>query len=283
MKFYIRFLIVLIVYLNGTTSAIVAAHTMKDAAIVDPQAFLEHFKHQHIAQSYAFHYSVSNANNRTAPAYYGTAWGKSQDQHALLRLMLHVPEINAKHSLEYLIDNETVTSIWNMGPAPSEPIPSNYWLDPLAPQLCCSLFDLAMPFIQWDGWSYESKIKCKGRPAYTFILPAANFQTDLGPKVRSLRLTIDQQYSILLKIEWLDEAVKPLRTFQILNFKKVKDQWFIKSFDIIDLEHKQRTRFKILSICLDPKTPVNFFEPNLSTDISCNYLLEHSSNIYLKL
>lgn len=121
---------------------------------------------------------------------------------------------------------------------------------PLLPGLTYTPFDLQMPFIFWDSYEYEGNDRVKGRPAHTFLMfPPENIR-EINTKLYAVRMALDADYNALLRVELLDENESIYKSFRVLNFKKVQDQWIIKTIDLVNDEDRDKTRLRILSASL---------------------------------
>lgn len=122
--------------------------------------------------------------------------------------------------------------------------------EPVIPGLTYTPFDLQMPFLYWEEDTYEGADRVKGRPAQIFRMkPPADIQ-NARPELDSVRLAIDEDYLALLRVELLGEDGDALKSFRILNFKKVMEEWVVKSIDLVDEESRDKTRFRVLSAAM---------------------------------
>jgi hypothetical protein len=51
------------------------------------------------------------------------------------------------------------------------------------------------------------------------------------------------------------------RVFSVIDFKKVQDEWIVKSIDLRDEESKNKTRFRVRRAAMDVALPDRVVEP----------------------
>lgn len=129
--------------------------------------------------------------------------------------------------------------------------------EPLIPGFAYSAFDLQMPFLFWEDYDYEGAERLRGRPAHLFLMkPPPSIQA-AAPDLAAIRIAVDEDYHALLRVEWINREGAVERSYRILNFKRVDDQWLVKSIDLVDETTREKTRLRILSAAmrleLDPK------------------------------
>lgn len=121
-------------------------------------------------------------------------------------------------------------------------------------------FDLQMPFLYWNDWIYEGSERVKGRPAYNFILyPPPSFDGSAG--IAAVRVSLDAHFNAMLRAQTLDEVGRPLKSFQVLGFRKVDGQWMVRTIDIVDERTRAKTRFEVQAVALRLELPDLLFQP----------------------
>lgn len=122
--------------------------------------------------------------------------------------------------------------------------------EPLIPGITITPFDLLMPFLYWENASYEGPKRIKGRPAHQFLLSPPADLVDVERGFEQVRIAVDEDYLALLRVDLLDENANVIKSYRILNFKKVSGEWIVKSIDLVDHITREKTRFHILSVAM---------------------------------
>jgi hypothetical protein len=251
------------------TSTLETAHNPSSNS-EQAEALLEAFKQQHLNEDCSFHFSLQDPKRKASPVYYGTLWTTCVDYKPVIRVVIYYPspQTGAITAFQYIIECGAPTKIWNIAQSGTpQLVEPQAWLNPIAPNIACSLYDLAMPFIYWEKWEYKGEQKVKGRSAHNFeMYPDEASIAFLPQELTAMRLLIDKKSNALLKVEWVGATSKPLRSFQILNFKKVKGMWFVKSIDFIDQFSYSKSRLTLLSVAIQNKLPSDWFDPYLAFD-----------------
>ncbi len=160
---------------------------------------------------------------------------------------------------------------WRWEPAATGPaamsVPEQDWLAPIV-DTDLTLFDLQMPFLRWTDFVYEGVANVRGRPAHAFLLYPP--QPLAGPPDRpvpaAVRVFLDTQFSALTQAEWLDAQGKPLKSVTVLDLKKVRDQWIVKSIDLRNHTTRAKTRFALTAAALDLQLPGALFQPEQAAE-----------------
>lgn len=137
-----------------------------------------------------------------------------------------------------------------MGDAPAEKLAEDALFEPVLPGLTYTPFDLQMPFIFWESYTYEGNERVKGRPAHTFLMFPPEKIREINPGLHAVRMALDADYNALLRVELLDADESVMKSFRVLNFKKVQEQWIIKTIDLVNERERDKTRLRILSAAL---------------------------------
>lgn len=124
-----------------------------------------------------------------------------------------------------------------------------------------TLFDLQMPFLHWTDFVYEGLAKVRGRPARQFVFyPPADFAA-ARPDLSGVRVFIDTQFQALVQIEQLGPDGKAVKSVTLIDLKKVREQWLVKSIDLRNHVTRDKTRLTFKAAALDLTLPAETFEP----------------------
>ncbi len=133
---------------------------------------------------------------------------------------------------------------------PIEVVESADLFEPVLPGLTYSAFDLQMPFIFWDEFAYEGSQRVKGRPAHLFLMYPPDKVKAANPNLYAVRMALDNDYNALLRVELINQEDTVYKSFRVLNFKKVSEEWIIKTIDLVNDLDRDKTRLRVLAAAL---------------------------------
>ncbi len=160
------------------------------------------------------------------------------------------------------------TWIWKSGTPgiAGTPVEWTHLLDPLAPSLQFSAFDLQSPFLFWADYEYEGKF-LEGRHEHRFKMkPPAAF-TAAHPTVDSVRIYVDDEAQSAFKWEVIGYPAGTtknkivLRSSEINLLKKVEGRYMVKQVDFRDLLTRDKTRLQATAAAMGLALPQATFEP----------------------
>jgi len=266
------FLFLLLGLCSGTVWAQPGSGRIRDRVEeVDPEVgaqMLKALRNSRYAGDFIFEYELRHFPHRGSTRLYrGTIFGTWNDTGNLMRINIeNTPVGVADDSTEYdtikfLIQNGSKRWIAHYRDTLDAPelLKGEALMEPLVPGLTYTPFDLQMPFLFWDEYEYEGAERIKGRPAHQFLMFPPDEIQSIAPELKAVRIALDENYMALLRVEFLDQADEVFKSFRILNFKKVADEWIVKSIDLVDEQTREKTRFRIVSAAMNEKLdPANF-------------------------
>ena len=233
---------------------------------LDPQqaqTFLEQFRTQRIQGDFCFNFKLKHLPRRgEATHYYGQLWGSGNEYGPITRLQLareNDPNA-AAHSIDILLQSGSQQEAWLLNEN-GEPhrLTEAELLQPLLPDVLYAPFHLLMPFIYWNDWEYAGTQRIKGRPAHLFLMfpPKPYAQTEFD--IKAVRMALDEKFNALLEADILGTDGREIKSFRILNVKKVQGQWIPRSIDLVDSKTRNKTRFEVLAAALNLNLPPSAF------------------------
>lgn len=139
---------------------------------------------------------------------------------------------------------------------PALPLAPEQYLQPVLGNLVFTPFHLEMPFLDWEEYEYEGPTRTKGRKAHQFLLYPPDDDNRFA-SIGAVRVILDAAFKALLAAEVLSPAEEPeiLQRFQANSFKKAFDRWFVKEFDLLDYQTRDKTRFTVEAVAFDYDLP----------------------------
>jgi hypothetical protein len=126
--------------------------------------------------------------------------------------------------------------------------------DPLQPGHLLNFADILMPFLDWKTYEYRNSKRVQGRNTHII-----RFKELAGQRVD---VAYDPKFEAILQVEYFDEKEKLVRTFKLLNFKKAKNTWLMKSIEIEDVSNKITTQLTIEKVVVEENLPLAIFDKN---------------------
>jgi len=177
----------------------------------------------------------------------------------------------------YLLSNPLNPQLWKATSSrDSIQLSREQLLSPIAGGMNQTFFDLLMPFVFWPE-EYLKSGKVAGRPAHLYQFSCPVEITRARPDWKTVRLSIDDAYQAPLRVEILSDGNQPVRSSTLRSYKKMGDDWIVKSLDCLDHRTRSNTRLEILAAAtnldLDPVsfTPQKFMLPLAIPDSSYEY------------
>ncbi len=231
----------------------------------EAQAALEQMRRQGIAGNYYLEFQLRVLPRRGAErTISGRLWGGRNEIGALNRVSLSLPGANGGGATErrLLIQSGGQPGLWRWDEGGVVTMPGAPALfEPLVPDSELTAFDLQMPFLYWETFTYGGLVRFRGRPAHVFVLrPPAEF-TAKHPAVSGVRVRLDTQFNALVQTELLGTNDRVTKTLSLLDLKKVGEQWIPKAFELRDEHTRNKTRFTVTGAALDLSFSRVLFEP----------------------
>ena len=117
-------------------------------------------------------------------------------------------------------------------------------------------FDLQMPFLFWDDYAYEGLQRVRGRSSHAFLMYPPAEVAEALPDLGGVRVFVDAAFRVLTGAKLVDGRGNAVKGFNIIEVKKVEDDWMVKSVDVRDTASGNRTRLAIRAgaVRLDPES-----------------------------
>lgn len=227
----------------------------------EARAALEQMRRQGIAGDYYLEFQLRVMPRRGDERLIaGRMWGGRNEIGPLTRVSLAAAADGADRRL--LIQNGPRSSVWRWDPAKGvEMLGVSALFEPLVAGTEITAFDLQMPFIYWENFSYEGLARVRGRPAHVLVMkPPAEFAAK-HPTLTGVRVNVDTQFNALMQTELLGSGGVVVKTLSVVDLKKVGEQWIVKTVDVRDEATHNKTRFSVVAAALDLDFAGGLFAP----------------------
>ncbi len=211
------------------------------------------FRSQRLDGDYCFRFELEHLPRRGKKiTYSGTMWGSWNEEGPVTRIELKASaqsqEVGAVNDLiELIIQNGRAAKAWSRhgGQGAFEMIEGDALFEPVIPGITYSAFDLQMPFVYWDAFTYEGPGRVQSRVVQQFLVKPPAGSAAITDGIHSVRIGLDDAYDALLRVEILDADEVELSRFTVESFKKVQGQYIVKKITLKDNASKDRTRFRV--------------------------------------
>lgn len=232
---------------------------------------LDQLRHQGIAGNYYLEFQLRimprRGEERLAN---GRLWGGRNASGPLTRVSI-APPTAAENATErrLLIQNGARPAVWRWETGKSvEMVGVASLFEPIVPNTELTAFDLQMPFIFWNDFTYEGVTRFRGRPAYVIRLrPPADFAAKYSA-LSAVRVHLDTQFNALVQTEIIGLKGAVVKTLSLVDLKKIDEQWIPKTFDLRDEPTRNKTRLSVTGAALNLEFSPTLFEPaELAEDV----------------
>jgi len=234
----------------------------------DPEegrAALEQMRRLGIAGDYFFEFQLRVMPRRGQESVIrGRLWGSRNAIGAITRVSLQLPANGDRAAKErrLLIQNGRRSAVWRWEEGGDvEMLGVGSLFEPLVPGADLTAFDLQMPFLFWEEFSYEGVARFRGRPAHVLVIrPPAEFAAKY-PALSGVRVHLDTQFNALVQTELLAAGEAVTKTLSVIDLKKIEEQWIVKTIDVRDESTRNKTRFSVVAAGLELDFSKVVFEP----------------------
>jgi hypothetical protein len=193
----------------------------------------------------------------------GRLWADRNERGPVLRIVL---DPGAADERRWLLQIGPQSTAWRRdGDGITRPAEM---LDPLWDGWEITPFDLEMPFmaLTWPDETLVSVNRVNGRPANTFLFrPPAAFAAS-HPEIGAVRAYFDTELNAPGETELLSPTGRVLKSWVLLDWKKVSGTGIPKQFDVRNEATHDKTRFDVTGAAVNlPRSPA-FFEPDRLSD-----------------
>ncbi|HEY3755791.1 MAG TPA: outer membrane lipoprotein-sorting protein [Opitutaceae bacterium] len=178
--------------------------------------------------------------------FHGQLWASRNEDGAVYRIDI----VGGAH---FLLQNGSRAKVWRAEGGAVTEVPST---EPLAPGLEIDAFDLQRPYLYWPLAGPVAVAPDRGRPSDVFL-----FHNPSPGGIAAVRAFLDSEYHAPVDVECQDAKGGLVRTFSLLDLKKVSGQWLPKDIDARDEATHNKTRFSLTGAALGLDLSPSLFEP----------------------
>lgn len=192
----------------------------------------------------------------------GRMWGTFTPEGPITLFEIY-PQDDQGESIFLLVRNGVDPKVWRTDSSqkPLVPVMENEMFEPLIEGFLYSAFDAMMPFIFWTDATYKESKRVLGRRAHLYELNAPASFIASFPEIRRVEMALDAQFDALLQASVIGEgSSRPLRSFNVLSFKKAGEQYLVGVTEMREEISRDRTLLEVTSAALNIRLPEEMFE-----------------------
>ena len=123
-------------------------------------------------------------------------------------------------------------------------VPTARYFEPIAGS-DVSIFDLLMPYVYWQQYRYEGRLKRKSQPTHVYWMFPPEGDEALTRRLSGVRIYINEEFNIMYDAEFFGPEGHKIKNLEVGAPKKVDGQWFPKLIDIRNEVTRDKTRFEV--------------------------------------
>jgi len=194
----------------------------------------------------------------------GQLWGSRNAAGPVFRYEIWDPENENAGTERLLVQSGGDPSVWMVNSSDLEngvrQISEEEIFEPLG-ELEVAPFDFQLPFVYWKEFEYEGLSRVRGRSSHGFLMKPPGRLSDEFPWLKGVRMFLDAEFNAMTGAEIVGEK-GVLRSFNIIDIKKVGDQWIVKTIDFRDETTGDKSRLRIGAAALDLDEEMFDFSPD---------------------
>jgi hypothetical protein len=238
------------------------------------------FRRQRLEGDFCFEFELAHKprRGRTIP-YAGIMWGSWNESGPITRFRVSSARskdgesVNSSEFVELIIQNGVSPQVWIRQNDRSDftLIEGEALFEPIIPGLLYSPFDLQMPFVYWEDFTYEGPtLVGVTRVAQQFLMqpPATSASAKRG--ISGVRVGLDDTYNALWRIEVVNAESEISSRFAVESFKKVQEQYIVKRITLTDYNSRDRTTFEVKAASVGISLNHNLFCPRSALTIDAS-------------
>lgn len=226
---------------------------------------LEEMRQVGIPGVYSFLFDLRVMPRRGEEArFQGQMWGGRTEKGPVFRYEIWSPGDQDRRVRRFLVQNGPNPAIWTYDTSHAEgevcELPLSDLFTPIE-GTDFTPFDLQMPFVYWEEFAYEGLSRVRGRSSHGFLMvPPAEVAAEF-PWLEGVRMFLDAEFNALTGAELVGKGNEVLRSFNIIEIKRVDDQWIVKTIDYRNRKSGDKTRLSIGGALLNLAGPSFPFTP----------------------
>lgn len=239
---------------------------------------LASFRQQRLEGDYCFEFQLQHKPKESSRTirYQGIMWGSWNEAGPVTRFKVlpaeggAVESVGGSQVVELIIQNGVAPRVWmrRSDQGAFVLVEGEALFEPILPGLLYSPFDLQMPFVYWEDFTYEGPTLIgTSRVAQQFLMRPPEGSASAARGITGVRVGLDDTYNALWRIEVLGADGEVSSRFSVESFQKVQEQYIVKRITLRDYPSKDSTTFKVGAASVGILLKRDLFRPDLTHSV----------------
>jgi len=228
------------------------------------------FRLQHPAENFCFQFQLEHKPRRGRTVRYeGILFGSRNRFGPVTRVKLFREKLGEASPvglspIEIIVQNGLAPRVWVRNQVADDfvLIEDARLFEPIFEGVLYTPFDLQMPFVFWNDYTYEGPSRVLSRIGQKFRLLPPEGSLAFRNDVEAVRVSIDDTYYALLRAEVLGTDDKVRSQFTVRGIKKVDEHYIVKEVELKNVATKDATSFKVKAARLGLLLDRDLFNPD---------------------
>ncbi|WP_162025174.1 MULTISPECIES: hypothetical protein [unclassified Lentimonas] len=211
------------------------------------------FRAQRLEGDFCFKFQLEQKPRRGKTVRYdGVMYGSWNERGPVSRFQLFPEQIGKEapvglSAIELIVQNGVEPEVWirRQSSEPFTLIEDGALFEPIFEGVLYTPFDLQMPFIFWEDYTYEGPSRVLSRIGQRFLMQPPEDSLAAQDGVSAVRIALDDAYYALLRVEVLGAGNVTRSRFTVISLKEVQGQYIVKEIELKNLETKDATDFNV--------------------------------------
>lgn len=226
---------------------------------------LQEIRRMGIEGVYSFVFELRDMPRRGEESRFsGQLWGSRRAVGPVFRYEIREEGDGNGRTLRFLVWNGFEPKIWMYDTAEPDPevrrMATGELFDPIQ-GTSFTAFDLQMPYLFWEEFAYEGLGRVRGRSSHGFLMHPPEEVAETFPWLVGVRMYLDAEFNALTAAEIIGEGGEILRSFNIIEIKRVEEEWILKKIDYRNRKTDDKTRLSIRGAVFDLPEEEYSFSP----------------------
>jgi hypothetical protein len=233
------------------------------------------FRAQRLEGDFCFKFQLEQKPRRGKTVrYHGVMYGSWNERGPVSRFQLFPEQIGKDATagispIEMIVQNGVDPEVWirRQSTEPFVLIEDGALFEPIFEGVLYTPFDLQMPFIFWNDYTYEGPSRVLSRIGQRFLMQPPEGSLAAQNGITAVRIALDDAYYALLRVEVLEADAVARSRFTVSSLKKVQGQYIVKEIELKNLQSKDATDFKVKAASVGLIFDAAAFDPKGDADV----------------
>ncbi|MBT4758164.1 MAG: hypothetical protein HOO08_07200 [Opitutae bacterium] len=237
------------------------------------------FRAQRLSGDFCFKFQLEHKpkNSSQTFRYNGVMFGSWNERGPVNRFQLYPERVKRGKlvevpPIELIVQNGVSPEVWirHCAAEPFVRIEDEALFKPIFDGVIYTPFDLQMPFIYWNDYTYEGPANVLSRIGQLFLMKPPEGSLSARHGISGVQIALDDMYYGLLGVEVFGVDGEPRSDFTLRSFQKVQGQYIVKEIVLSEVDGgkvQSSTGFKVKRASVGLIFDAAVFDPECNTDV----------------